>query len=135
MARLPEQQVWDGLRNAKKGVPAVKLARVENATEDGMPDVHGGNRKGVEFWLELKQRAMPARNSTPVAASVLRPSQVAWMKDWSQYGIKAFVVIRLDKLPYLLDGLAAPTVVKGELNQVALAIGYSAIINYLAELE
>lgn len=135
MARLPEQRVWDGLKAAKAKWPSVKLERIENATNDGNPDVHGGNRNGVEFWIELKAvSAMPARDSTPVLAKALRASQEAWHKDWSQYGVRVFVLAKVGEVAYLLPALAAATVTKGDFFNHVLACGYRDAVEFLHNL-
>lgn len=134
--RLPEQKVWDGLRRAKLGVNSVKLSRVENATEDGMPDVHGGNRNGVEFWIELKAiPKLPVRGNTLVIKSALRPAQIAWAKDWAQFGILSFVLAKIEDKAYLFRGPTADAITKDSFPLESLACGFVDIVQYLANLE
>lgn len=62
----------------KRRLPTYDLARIENSTAMGFPDVNGCTKEGHEFWLELKVCDEPSRPDTP-ALKNLRPSQAAWL--------------------------------------------------------
>lgn len=93
--RLPEQRLWDAMRtNSPRDI---KLQRVENGLDAGMPDVIAIHRgSGLVTWVELKaQREYPKRSGTPVLNQQhgLNISQRNWLRDWTFARGRAFTLI------------------------------------------
>lgn len=113
--RLPEQRLWDRMRNAMKPYRRLRLERYENMVGVGCPDVEVickpqpfETGRGLVTKVELKAvTRLPARESTrliPVDKG-LSKSQKNWHLDWRQKGgrVATLVGIEDDKL-LLVDG-------------------------------
>lgn len=102
--RLPEQRLWDTMRNNKP--PGIVLERVENVVGVGTPDVYvqAMNRA---TWVELKAPNAPKRESTRVMGDEgLRQEQKNWHIRASRLGLPTYVLIRerRAKRLWLLEG-------------------------------
>ena len=92
-----EDGTWKRLRNVLRDV---HVSRVENLTEDGMPDVNGCH-EGCEFWIELKQLdEWPKRKSTKVKVG-MRESQLRWIAARGKAGGNVHVLAQVADM-YLL---------------------------------
>lgn len=98
-----ESSLWDWLKKARHELgPALDMNRVENAVEEGTPDVEGylniPTAKGVggvegQFWLELKAEERPARNG-PIRFKV-RDKQIEWINRRWEIGANAFWLVQV----------------------------------------
>lgn len=91
--RLPEQRLWDSMRNRLKG-RGIRLERIENAVGSGRPDIDA-LYKGNFTTIELKAvEAWPARPLTPVLGRKgLNPDQQNWHMDWASYGGRSLIIV------------------------------------------
>lgn len=94
MSRLPEQKVWDAMRNSIGH--AVRLERIENRVGSGRPDVdtlYAGRCVPVE--LKAVPAGWPARDSTPVLpkGKGVRLAQRNWHLDWRRWGGRSLIVV------------------------------------------
>jgi len=95
-AKTDEGTLWKWMKKAKLFFKAsLDLNRVENGVSSGMPDTEGCLR-GVQFWIELKCSARPARPTTPIKPK-FRPAQVPWLKRRWKAGGRAFVLLQVAK--------------------------------------
>jgi hypothetical protein len=123
MAR--ESQLWQWLAKARLYYKAdLHMHRIENSASPGMPDVEGfvrGFRKGLQFWVELKSAARPARASTPIRFKV-RPKQVEWARRRWAIGGAAYWLLQIgdgaDRRIYLLDATHGRALQAGMLESV-----------------
>lgn len=134
MARLPEQRAWDNFKPATVG--RFKAHRVENQLGNGMPDVICINKQGTVFWIENKALLnWPVRAATLPMAKKFEPGQLGFMREWQGRGGKAFVLLRVEKVYYLLnpkldlEGLTAD-----QLKRLATATTKESILQYLETL-
>jgi len=104
--RKPEQRLYDTMKT--HCADGVRLERVENAVNTGMPDVHC-IRRGVTVWIELKVVHRPARLSTPlIKSATMRRDQVAWHLSYTRAGGRSAILVRDDRRQlYLFDGALA----------------------------
>lgn len=90
--RLPEQRLWDTMRNHKP--PGIMLERVENIVGVGMPDVYV-QAMNHTTWVELKAPNTPKRESTRVLGTEgLRQEQKNWHIRASRLGLSTWILIR-----------------------------------------
>ena len=90
-----EKSLWRWLSQARKTLgPLLHMERVENCVGMGHPDVVGCY-DGVDFQIELKTAARPARPTTLIKTAV-QPSQVIWAKKRSDAnGSSAWLLIQV----------------------------------------
>lgn len=98
MSRLPEQKVWDAMRNAIGH--SVRLERIENRVGTGRPDVdalYAGRFTPIE--LKAVPAGWPVRESTPVlpAGKGMRVAQLNWHLDWRRWGGRSLIVVGVNK--------------------------------------
>lgn len=101
MSRLPEQRLWDRMRQALLGLELGRfyLERYENLVGVGGPDtlvLH----QGVVTWVELKQvESPPARAATRLIPSGkgLSRDQMNWHLSWRQNGGRSMVLVGLER--------------------------------------
>lgn len=134
MSRLPEQRAWDSFKPATIG--RFKTYRVENQLSNGMPDVICINKRGVVFWLENKALdKWPIRASTIPLKGKFEPGQLGFMREWRDRGGNSFVLLRAEKVYYLLNPkLDLESLTKLQLVGLAVVTSKSEIIEYLEAL-
>jgi len=108
--RKKEQRLWDRFRaNIHSNI---RMHRVENAVETGMPDVIAISA-GRVTWVELKAvEELPARAMTPVLGEGdgLTVEQRNWILDWVRYGGLAHVLVGIGSEQLLIPGNFAGSV-------------------------
>lgn len=96
MAR--ESSLWAWLSKVRlQCAGSVDIHRVENACEEGMPDVEGYLKQDGavgQFWLELKSEERPARASTPIRFKV-REKQIPWINRRWSLGANVFWLVQI----------------------------------------
>lgn len=93
--RLPEQRLWDGMRNALRD--SFYLERIENVVMPGRPDVDVMHR-GVIIPVELKVRVRPPTRCTALAlgkSGGLNPNQLNWWLQWNKRGGSGFILAKV----------------------------------------
>ena len=120
---MSERALWRRVREGLRG--RGHLVRVENAAEDGTPDVNyciGG----VEGWVELKHvpRA-PVRATTNIRYKRYTREQVDWGVSRRVVGGRAFVLVQVGREVFLFDAENGPSLREGRklswYREVALA--------------
>ena len=92
--RLPEQRLWDWLRDRLGGHWFAE--RVENEVKVGTPDVYFAHPRG-KGWLELKSiKAWPRLESTPLKLPNWTTAQRAWMQEHSRMGGCSWLVVQIE---------------------------------------
>jgi hypothetical protein len=113
MAR--ESTLWKWL--SKTPYPMLHMTRVENAIDEGTPDLEGCF-DGTSFWCELKVADRPARLTTPIRTkSLVKQSQIDWLRDRWEAGGLAWMLVQVgthySARRYLLKGPHADQVQLG----------------------
>ena len=75
-----ESLLW---QKVKKGLSECFLTRIESSTINGIPDIHGVNKKGV-FWIELK--------SDDLSYPKLNKWQIVWINRYIKAGGVVFIL-------------------------------------------
>ncbi len=134
--RLPEQRLWDTMRNNKP--TGFVLERVENIASDGMPDVYV-QISMVATWVELKTPNAPKRVTTRVLGDEgLRQSQKNWHVRAFRLSLPTWILIRERRTGrmWLVAGEHADEIndmTAAELDTVASAIMWTGIFQVLRQ--
>ena len=83
---LTEQKFWKQIKESLPG----DVCRVENYTDDGMPDING--TCVLDYWIELKVCDNKAK--TREVTKMLRDSQIVWHLRRGKQGALIFVIVR-----------------------------------------
>lgn len=128
-----ETGLWGWLAKAKRNLKnELHIHRVENSVMAGMPDVEGYLEDGGQFWLELKSKDRPARETTPIRFPMeKRQAQVRWLQKRWRLGGSAFLLCQVgrgaERQIYLIPGEYAERVRSGlteaQLAEVACYVG------------
>lgn len=112
MSSTPEQLLWSRMRT---GLPQgaeqneLKLQRIEQMLEDGMPDVMAIRQARVTM-IELKAAPRPVRGTTIwLGRKGMRTDQRNWILDWRNHGGRAIIVAAdtVHLIHIALDGIYA----------------------------
>jgi hypothetical protein len=115
-----EAALWDVVR--ENLAPFGHFTRVENRVEPGTPDVNYAlNGARGEGWIELKDESeLPKRATTIVRIDHVTDVQRAWWRRRAATGAAVFVLVRLARGYYLLDGMTAARVLgRATLSEIA----------------
>ena len=107
---MSERALWRRVREGLKR--RGHLVRVENAVEDGTPDVNYCI-DGVEGWIELKHARVPARVSTNVRYQRYTREQADWGVTRRAVGGLAFVLVQVGREVFLFDARLGPALREG----------------------
>jgi len=135
MAKFKEQLAYDSFANSCQG--ELRLERIENMVGESMPDVLGTNRRGINFWLELKAlHEWPKRASTCPLKGKFEKGQLGFLCSWrTGWNGHAFVLLRVGTVYFLItptmDLEKYPT---EELMYHVAAVGKAECIEYLKGL-
>ena len=103
---MSEANFWAIMRHNCKNI---KLMRVENKCEPGMPDIHFITKQGTTGWIELKYIDKLSRRVK------LRPNQPKWLTDYSKMGGCAMIIVQVGNgFFYIIDGSKARELHKGK---------------------
>ncbi len=106
---MSERALWRRLRGGLTG----HLVRVENAVEDGTPDVEYC-LQGACGWIELKHVArVPARRTTNVRIPHYTREQADWGVRRRHEGGRAWVLIQVGWWVFLFDAFDGPDIREG----------------------
>jgi hypothetical protein len=86
---LTEQKFWALIKDHLPGT----VNRVENSTDDGMPDVNGTDR--IDYWVELKVCVNDSKIRD--VTKLLRDSQIVWNIRRGKFGAVIFVAVRYEQ--------------------------------------
>lgn len=106
--RLPEQRLWDWLRDRLQGQWFAE--RIENELRAGVPDVYFSHAKG-RGWIELKVLDhWPRLEGTKVKIPSWTAQQRNWMQQHRQCGGHAWLVIGIEQSSevLILPDISAP---------------------------
>lgn len=93
--RLPEQRLWDWLRDRLQGQWFAE--RIENELRAGVPDVYFSHAKG-RGWIELKVLDhWPRLETTRVKIPSWTAQQRNWMQQHRQHGGHAWLVVGIEQ--------------------------------------
>lgn len=134
--RKAEQRLWDTMK--RRAPVNFWLRRIENEAGEGDPDVWSCY-PGVECWVELKAPKRPKRRTTRLmGADGLNKAQINWHIAASNYGVRAYTLIRDDKQRLMLIR-STVSVVKTinemtleELEEIAIASDWQSIFQELS---
>jgi hypothetical protein len=85
---LTEQKFWKLIKPHLPG----DVSRVENATDNGMPDING--TFGIDYWVELK--VCNNKSKERPIEKLLRPDQIVWHNRRVKQGACVFVLVRYE---------------------------------------
>jgi hypothetical protein len=103
----PETRFWKWLSGGK--LPEGHFCRVEPPPTPGIPDVNYCIA-GLEGWIELKVR--PDNRSPFAKWGLLRTSQRRWTRQRVSNQGRTFVLLKIKRELYLMDGVMALTIKK-----------------------
>jgi len=132
MARTKEQRSWDTFSKAIDP-KSLKCIRIENLYSDGIPDVIVQNRRGATIWIENKALdCWPVRATTKPLRTAFEAGQLAFGRDWINWGGHAFVLLRVGLDYFLLDPACdLKDLTRDEIETGAVSVGKQEIIGYL----
>ena len=93
--------------------PSVKIWKINDNFQGGVPDAHYMGARGKHIWVEYKWVNLPKRQTTIIKgkhfketqnSTDLSPLQIEWLSEAYERGQDVFVVVGSDCGALMLDG-------------------------------
>jgi len=101
MADSLEKNLWAWLKRGTLRCRDLHMERVENSIAEGTPDVDACYQ-GADFKIELKTGSVTIRHG--YVRTKFQPKQLPWIKRRTKVGGRAFVLIQIGRVRYLVPG-------------------------------